>query len=228
VEFKAQAQDAAAMKKVFLAFCKGGMEAYCRALTEKPYVLDKSRGWGIHFDLLEMIWGAEPKIICMVRDLRQILASMEKLFRQNRDRYRPIENHAACTGTTTLKRAMINLGGQPVGVALDRIAEIHHRGFNKKMLFIRYEDLTAQPAAALKKVYAFLGVPEFKHDFGNVPQITQEDDLVHGTAGLHDVRPKVESSAKDYTAILGREAVRFIEANCGWYFSLFNYPVDSR
>jgi sulfotransferase len=59
------------------------MEAYFRAVTDKPYVLDKSRGWGVHFDLLNLIFDEEPKIICLVRDLRQILSSMEKKFRQN-------------------------------------------------------------------------------------------------------------------------------------------------
>ena len=205
------------------------MRGYAKGLTDKPYLLDKSRGWGIHFDLLQMIWGEEPKIICNgLRDLRQIIASMEKLFRKNRDKYRPIENHAACTGTTTLKCAIINLGSQPVGVVLDRIAEIHHRGFDKKMLFIRYEDLTTQPASAIKRVYAYLGLPEYKHNFDNVEQVTQEDDAIHGTAGLHEIRPKVQSPSKDYLTVLGPEAVRFIEANCGWYFQLFNYPMSAR
>ena len=83
------AQDDALMKKAFLAFNKAGMEAYFQALTDKPYVMDKSRGWGVHFDLLTMIFDEEPKIICMVRDLRQILASMEKKFRQNPEKSRP-------------------------------------------------------------------------------------------------------------------------------------------
>jgi sulfotransferase len=104
-EFKAQ--DGAQMKKAFLAFNRAGMEAYFQALTDKPYVLDKSRGWGVHFDLLSLIFDEEPKIICMVRDLRQILASMEKKFRENPDKHRPIENHSNLGGTTTLKRAML-------------------------------------------------------------------------------------------------------------------------
>src|SRR5277367_4491037 len=70
VEFKAQ--DSALMKKAFLAFSRAGMEAYFQALTDKPFVIDKSRGWGVHFDLLSMIFDDEPKIICLVRDLRQI------------------------------------------------------------------------------------------------------------------------------------------------------------
>src|ERR1019366_2339059 len=136
-EFKSQ--DEASMKKAFLAFSRAGMSAYYETLTDKPYVMDKSRGWGVHFDLLSMIFGEEPKIICMVRDLRQILASMEKKFRQNPDKYRPIENHANLTGTTTFKRAMIALQSPPIGLAIDRLVEVHQRGWNKKMLFFRFE-----------------------------------------------------------------------------------------
>jgi len=224
VEFKAQ--DSASMKKAFLAFSRAGMEAYFQALTGKPYVLDKSRGWGVHFDLLSMIFDEEPKIICMVRDLRQILASMEKKFRQDPDKHRPIENHANLSGTTTLKRAVLHLQTPPVGLALDRLIEIHQRGWEKKILFLRYEDLTAQPKATLQKVYAYLGIPEFKHDFENITQVTQEDDQAFGISGLHAIRPKVDPLANDYMTVLGKDTVRFVQMNFAWYFTLFGYPVS--
>ena len=220
-EFKAQ--DEAAMRKAFLAFSRAGMEAYFEALTDKLYVLDKSRGWGVHFDLLNMIFDEEPKIICMVRDLRQILASMEKKFRQNPDKYRPIENHNNLSGTTTLKRVGFHLQSPPVGLALDRLAEIHQRGWNKKILFVRYEDLTAQPKQTLQKVYAYLGVSEFEHNFNKVAQVTQEDDQAYGIPRLHEIRPKVESLQNDYISTLGKDAVRFIQSNYAWYFTAFGY-----
>ena len=223
-EFKAQ--DDVSMKKAFLAFSRAGMEAYFKALTDKPYVLDKSRGWGVHFDLLSLIFDEEPKIICMVRDLRQILASMEKKFRQNPDKHRPIENHNSLSGTTTLKRAVMHLQTPPVGLALDRVAEIHQRGWNKKILFIRYEDLTAQPKQTLQKVYAYLGVPDFQHNFNDVAQVTQEDDQAYGIAGLHEIRPKVEPLTQDYLSILGKDAVRFVQSNYTWYFTLFGYQIS--
>jgi sulfotransferase len=223
-EFKAQ--DAAQMKKAFLAFSRAGMEAYFKALTDKPFVLDKSRGWGVHFDLLNLIFGEEPKIICLVRDLRQILASMEKKFRQNPDKHRPIENHTSLSGTTTFKRAVLHLQTPPVGLALDRLVEIHQRGWDKKILFVRYEDLTAQPKQTLQKIYGYLGVPEHQHDFGNVPQVTQEDDQAYGIPGLHNIRPKVEPLQNDYLSVLGKDAVRFVQGNYSWYFSLFGYPVN--
>ncbi len=223
-EFKAQ--DAVSMKKAFLAFSRAGMEAYFKALTDKPYVLDKSRGWGVHFDLLSMIFNEEPKIICMVRDLRQILASMEKKFRQNPDKHRPIENHSNLSGTTTFKRALIHLQSPPVGLALDRLIELHQRGWNKKVLFLRFEDLTTQPAETLQKVYQYLGVPEFKHNFENVAQVTQEDDQVFGTPGLHEIRPQVKPLQNDYLSILGSDVIQMVQANYAWYFTLFGYRVS--
>ena len=223
-EFKAQ--DAATMKKAFLAFSRAGMEAYFSALTDRPYVMDKSRGWGIHYDLLEMIFGKEPRIICLVRDLRQILASMEKKFRQNPDKNRPVENHANLSGTTTFKRVLLSLQNPPIGVALDRLLEVHQRGWNKKMLFLRFEDLTAEPDLAMDRVYRYLGVPRFNHDFMRVEQVTQEDDQVFGIPDLHTIRPKVEPLAMDYRDILGLDAVRHLQQNYAWYFQLFGYPVQ--
>ncbi len=223
-EFKAQ--DAALMKKAFLAFSRAGMEAYCRALTDKPYVVDKSRGWGVHFDLLSLIFGEEPKIICMVRDLRQILASMEKKFRQNPEKHRPIENHNNLSGTTTFKRMLLHLQSPPVGLALDRLIEIHQRGWNKKILFVRYEDLTVHPQQTLQKVYSYLNLPDFSHRFDDVAQVTHEDDDVYGIPGLHEIRPKVEPLAHDYLSVLGKDGVRLVQSNYAWYFSHFGYPLQ--
>ena len=221
-----RAQDSEQMRKAFLAFSRGGLESYYRALTDKPYVMDKSRGWGVHFDLLNIIFDEKPKIICMVRDLRQILASMEKKFRQNPEQYRASENHQNNTGNTTIKRALSALQGPPIGLALDRLAEVRQRGWNEDMLFIRYEDLTAQPRQTMERVYAYLGLKYFEHDFEKIAQVTREDDMVHGFPGLHTIRPKVERLSNDYMAVLGADTVRVVQNNCAWYFSLFGYtPV---
>ena len=74
-------------------------------------------------------------------------------------------------------------------------------------------------------VYDYLGVPEFEHDFDNVPQVTQEDDRVYGAPGLHDIRSKVEPLTKDYMTVLGRDAVLAVQNNFAWYFTLFGYPI---
>jgi sulfotransferase len=223
LEFRSQNPEE--MKNAFIAFCRGGMESYAKSLTDKPYIIDKSRGWGIHYDLLQTLFNKEPKIICMVRDLRQILSSMEKKFREQPERHRSIENHQDLSGITTYKRALVYLQSQPVGLAIERLIEIHQRGWSKKMLFIRFEDLTTQPKAALSKVYAYLELPEFNHDFNNVSQITQEDDEIFGIPGLHDIRPVVTPQKIDFKQILGDDVVQHVYRKYAWYFKLFNYAL---
>jgi sulfotransferase len=83
-EFKAQ--DAELMKKGWQAFAKNGMDAFYNAVTDKKYVVDKSRGWGIHYDFLNTIF-PEPKVVCMVRNLKDVFASMEKNYRKNPEKY---------------------------------------------------------------------------------------------------------------------------------------------
>ena len=221
IEFKAQ--DPKLMEKAFLGFCRAGMEGFYRGITNRPCVVDKSRGWGVHFDLLTVIFGVEPKIVCMVRDLRMIAASFEKLFRKNPVTYKSIENHMTMEGITTYKRVVKNLQTPPLGLALERLMEVHSRGFAPKMLFVRFEDLVRNPDAVLKQIYGYLQVPAFAHDFERVAQVTQEDDMVFNSVGLHEIRPKVTPIREDYLEILGLPAVKYIESNFGWYFERFGY-----
>lgn len=221
-EFKAQ--DSVVMRQAFLHFCKAGLHAWFDAITDKPFVIDKSRGWGIHFDFLEAVLGEKPKIICMVRDLRQILSSMELIHRRHPERHKGVENHSNLTGTTTLKRAMMNLNSPPVGLALDRIREIGQRGWARDILFLRYEDLTSEPAATLAAIYAYLEVePKIDHDFSRVHQVTQEDDQVYGILGLHQIRPVVKQQVHEFEEVLGPEVLQVISQQFGWYQRFCGY-----
>ena len=219
-EFKAQ--DAEEMKKGFLTFCNKGINGFYEGVTKKKYVVDKSRGWGIHYDFLNSFY-SDPKVVCMVRDPRQILSSMEKNFRKNQDKHQEIENHTKMTGNTTEKRVIEWLNSQPVGLAFNRIQDIIQRGIDKKMLFIKFEDLTENPQAEIDKVYDYFGVEKFKHDFDNVEQLTQEDDSVYGIYGDHKIKKKVEPLQKDYLDILGKTSCDMITQNLDWYVKRFGY-----
>ena len=120
-EFKAQ--DSSLMKDGFTSFCKSGIEGFFNGVTDKPYVLDKSRGWGIHYGFLESFY-PEPKVICMVRDLRGIYSSMEKNFRKSQHLDSGMVNHAQLKGTTTEKRIDIWVNSQPVGLAMERLQQM--------------------------------------------------------------------------------------------------------
>lgn len=219
-EFKAQ--DPKEMQQAFLSFCRGGMESYFTALTDKPYVVDKSRGWGIHYNFLNMIY-PQPKIICMVRDLRSVITSMEKLYRKNADKMDPIINHNDMRGTTVYKRINTWLNTQPIGLALERINEIFQQKISNNIHFIRYEDLLTYPDETLNKIYDYLEIEPYKHDFTNIPQITQEDDTVYGIFGDHRIQTALVPLKEEYNNVLGYELSQYVVNQHKWYFEIF-YP----
>lgn len=219
-EFKAQ--DADQMKSGFINFCHSGIFGFFNGVTDKKYVLDKSRGWGIHYGFLNSFY-PEPKIICMVRDLRAIFASMEKNFRKNQHLDSGLVNHSTMKGTTTEKRIDIWAQGQPVGLAIERLFQIFKEGIDKKMLFIKYEDLAENPGQQMKRVYDYLELPYFEHDFNNIMQLTQEDDSIYGIYGDHQIRKKLEPLRPDWKEVLGTTASQWIKNNYKWFYDEFKY-----
>jgi len=219
-EFKAQ--DSEQMKNGFTNFCKEGIFGFYNAITDKPYVLDKSRGWGVHYGFLNSFY-PNPKIICMVRDLRGVFASMEKNFRKNQHMDSGLVNHAQMKGTTTEKRIDIWAQSQPVGLAIERLYQMLMEGIDKNILFVKFEDLTSNPKKELTRIYQYLNLPYFEHDFDNVEQITVEDDSVYGIYGDHTIKSKVVPLKNDYKETLGMGACNWIKTNYKWFYDYFGY-----
>jgi len=219
-EFKAQ--DSELMKSGFAGFCDAGLRGFFNNITDKPYVMDKSRGWGVHYNFLNG-FHKDPKIVCIVRDLRDVFASMEKNFRKGQHMDSGIVNHAQMTGTTTEKRIDIWANGQPIGLAIERLYQIIKENIDKKMLFIKYEELCAKPNDEMKRMYDYLGVPYYEHDFDKIEQITQEDDAVYGIYGDHNIRQKLSVTKSIANEVLGAEACKWIRNAYKWYYDRFNY-----
>ncbi len=219
-----RAQDPDLMKKGWLNFCRQGVEGFFNGITDKKYVVDKSRGWGIHYNFLNSFY-PNPKIVCMVRDLRSIYTSMEKNFRKNQDKDSGIVNWAEMKGTTTAKRVDLWAQSPPIGIAVERLKQIIDEGIDKNILFIRFEDLTTNPQIELNKVYDFFGVDKYQHDFQNVEQITQEDDTVHGVFGDHTIRKEIQPVPEQYNEYLGQELSQNIINTYPWFYEYFNYNI---
>lgn len=219
-EFKAQ--DADTMAKAFFGFCREGIHGYYNAITDKQYIIDKSRGHFAHYGFINSFY-PNPKIICLVRHLPDIIASMEKIFRQNQHKSSPILNHATMQGTTTPKRVDIWFNSPPVGLAIERLGEAMRQGIDKKMLFIKYESLCLHPEMEMKRVYEYLGIEPFQNDFNNIPQTTKEDDEVYGFSGLHTIRPSLEMRPSDAKDVLGRDVYDWIMKQYKWYNEYFGY-----
>jgi sulfotransferase len=165
-----------------------------------------------------------PKVICMIRDARSIYCSMEKNFRKNPHKENHIQNAQQLVGTTLDKRINIWADSIPVGISMDRLKDCIQQGIDKKMLFIRYEDLMANPEQELRRFYDYIGKPYYEgHDFENVTQITHENDVIHGIFGEHTIKNKIEPVVDDYEKILGKDQSDRLRMHYDWFFRRFNY-----
>ena len=197
---------------------KGILESYYWDI-EEPVVVDKSRGWLAHIEMLEWVLKEEVKVIVPVRDLRDVLASFEKLWRQgakSRQTQAERDNYMRYQKLGERLAIWCELN-EPVGLAVNRIKDAVARGFKDRMHFVDYDDLVRKPDDTLRDIYTFLGLEPFEHDFGHVEQVTTENDDVHGFGvPLHKIRSKVEPQSPQYPEVLGKAADAYARESLFW------------
>jgi sulfotransferase len=97
-------------------------------------------------------------------------------------------------------------------------------GYDDKILFVKFEDLCLYPETEMARIYDYLEVPYFKHDFDNITQITKEDDSVYGlTSDLHTIKKSLDLVPSDADVILGKDITKWIKDTYKWYHEKFNY-----
>jgi sulfotransferase len=204
-------------ERMYLDYVKGGIQSAFDSLTDRPVVVDKNRSWIGHLDQLFKIF-PDAKVLVPVRDVRGIISSMEKKFRQHPSPINGPEGQNPQTWTTVEKRAQGWLSSPPVGIAIERLHEAVSR-FKSKLLFVHAEDLTSEPKETMERVWKYLEEEPFKHEFNNVEQYTQEHEI-GWPYGDHTVRKEVKPLEKDWHDILGKQFSDVIGQKFSWIKSL--------
>jgi sulfotransferase len=215
-----KAQDPDLMRAGFLGFCRRGLEGFYESITDKPVCVDKHRGWFHYYEWLSAFY-PRPRIVVCIRDLRAVLSSMEKLFRKNRHLQDPADSEERMNMTTVTNRLTHWLNSNPVGLTVLRLMEAMQTGTIRHFHVVRFEDLTTDPAATLRKVYAYLEEPDFEHDCDHVRQTTREDDSQFVFYGDHTIREKVQPVRLDYNEVLGKDLAEMVKANNPAFYKAF-------
>lgn len=200
IEHQAEGIDYSQLRRVMQAT----LNAY--HTTDKDIIIDKGRGWLSLIEMIEFVKESKCKIIVPVRDVAEILASFEQLWRKSTGQSQWAFEQADYFKAQTVEgRCDIwSSHGQPVGLAYNRVRDALNRNLSDRMLFVEFDDLTSQPAQTMRRIYEFLGEPAFEHNYVNIEQVTKEDDVnVHRIPGLHTIRPTVTPMPKKALEILG-------------------------
>jgi sulfotransferase len=171
--------------------------------AEPPVCIDKNRYWAEFLEMAAVLVGGRErvKVLMTVRDLRDVLASFERLYRKTAALGQlPQEAGMALKFKTALGRVQVFIDdAQPVGRAYNAIRDAVTRGWKDRMYFVDYDALTRRPQQTLEGIYRFLGETSHAHDFDHVEQVTFEDDYVYGFKDLHIIRPKVEPQSPQWS-----------------------------
>ena len=171
------------------------------------YIIDRAP-WGMppNINFIKM-YHKNVKIIVLVRDVIEILASFIRFSQRNPGSYIDPERNRSVE-----EKCDILMNKQ--GVIVKELIGIKHllRPENKGLYhMIEYHDFVAHPKKTIEGVYDFLEIPKFKHRYINLDQFKvnnhQYDDSVLG-GGLHTIKTDViTSSTYDARTIIPKSII---------------------
>ena len=203
-------QDSA---KQYYDYVRGGCSHAFDSLTDRPIVIDKGRSWVGHLDQTFQVW-PNAKIIVPVRDIRGILASMERRRRKNPAPMSGIEAKYKTAWPTIEGRIQAWLEEPPIGISIKRVYEASQL-FRDRLHFVHAEDLCSDPVNTMQKIWNYLGENFNNHNFDNVEQYTKEIEM-GWPYGEHKVRPQVLPLKPYWNDMLGRQLSETINQKFSW------------
>ncbi len=172
---------------------------------DKPIVFDKNRGWLQHLEMAETIFEKKPKVLVTVRDVREVLASCERLWlERKRDNLMTEQEKANQIGFQSLEgrcRCMMAPDGL-VGSSANLIVDAAVRGWRDRMHFVEYDNLCTRPKETMEGIYEFLEIEPFSHDFKNIKPSAFENDEPYGWGDLHNIRPVIARQEQQWPKYL--------------------------
>ena len=161
---------------------RGAIDAFYEH-TDRPIIIDKSRGWPIVaiIEAMVQVLNRQPKIIATVRSIPDCAASFVRLAKP-----KDLDDFMSTSPYIEHLEAAYNA------------LQDGYKFAPENFLFVEYENLLAEPKIQLDRVHKFLGLPEFKYDFFNIDgsSVAEDDENLHGSLGMHDVKPILASQHK--------------------------------
>ena len=152
--------------------------------TDKPVIIDKSRGWPIPqiMGAMNQVLNRPCKVIATVRPVPDCMASFVRVAKpDDLDKFMysgQLADH--------LKAAYLSL-------------DAGYRAMPENFLFVVYDELLADPKGQLDRIHEFLGLEPYAYDFSNIDgsSVKEDDENLHGYAGMHDVKPVLAKQHDD-------------------------------
>jgi len=178
--------------------------------VKQPIILDKHRAWPKYVPAIKQYLSKNPKIICTVRPVPEIIASYLKLAELDENNF--IDTHLKKLNEIICHESRANLlwqfyikpvyDGMMEGLAL----------YPESVLLIEYRDLVFHPKRTLESIYKFCELAPFEHSLTGIENRCAEDkDDAWGMKNLHVIRPSLKMESISPAAYLPQPAIKYFE-----------------
>jgi sulfotransferase len=180
-------------------FLSSFMDNYYKEV-EKPVVIDREKAWGTpaNLGIVKKYITPTPKIIFTVRDVLEILASFVKMDAQY------LKNDASSQGyymsnyrsPKDLVCEHMMAPNSDIDKGLLSLASAFYPENAGIFHIVEYNDLVLNPEETMNKIYDFLELPHYEHNFSKIEKVETDNDEVLGLPkDLHDVRKSLSNSS---------------------------------
>jgi len=158
-----------------------------------------------NFNLMKKHLKKPFKVIVLVRDLMEVLASYMKWYTENPNAFPNWEEFKLKSDDEKISNLMSTEGA--IAKQLNAIKNAYN--YSEICHFIKYDDLVQNPEEEIRKVYDFLEIPFFKHRFFDLDQINingvEYNDSTLGD-NMHNIR--TNEIKKEYNPYIERIPTR--------------------
>lgn len=192
--------------------------------NDKHIVFDKSRAWSNNALMLKDLY---PKalIICTVRDLRNVFASVEKQHRKNAI----LDEATDLTQKSIYNRAdaMFSPTGL-IGSCIMGIEDMVRRNI-PNVIYVGYENFCQNPKLVMDRIYSAVesdGIiePFFDHDFNNVVNVATDPDGLYLNKYPHKGEGKIiETDPNEWQKYISPDVAELIQTKFATFNKTFGY-----
>lgn len=170
---------------------------------DKPIIFDKNAGWIPLIGVLENVLQKEVKMVVCVRNPAQILASFEKMRKENPLFSTRVDGQLGETSSIATRAFYYAGPNGELGLTHRNLKDALTMGYLDRLLFVDYERYCNTPKAQTKRIYDFFGIKPYEHDFNNIIQTETYNDIATGLPNSHKIKPELNKTTVNCVEYLG-------------------------
>ena len=169
---------------------------------DRPIIFDRAKQWGYDWSMafFREYLTKTPKIIFTTRDIDEILAS----FISVNNGYLDPKNIIGLNDEDIKNVICDNLmqDDQEIMQSMSALKNLLLEENKNCLHIVEYNDLVFDPETSMARIYEFLGLEYYQHDFNNIIKIESDNDSAIGLPhDMHNVEKSIKKSVTD-TSIL--------------------------